>query len=97
MMVTPERALRPGGETLLQFWPPSCVTSMTPLLVPAQITPARTELGAKVSIETGRGRPPGPGGVVAGCVVAARTVRSGLICFHVTPPSVMARTYCAPM
>ena len=85
--------------TFVQVFPPSCVTCTRPSLVPAQMTPAcfgdsaieKTTLKYS-TLRLSSVRPP-----ESPSLLLSFSVRSGLISFHVTPPSWVASTYWLPM
>jgi hypothetical protein len=74
------------GDTSCHDAPSSSVRWMTPLFVPAQMTPSRTgEIENDVIDDAFR------------CARGARrSVRSGLISRHETPPSVVFSMNCVP-
>src|SRR5262245_6969756 len=87
-----------GGVTLLHVFPPSRVTWMNPVLVPAQITPGMTGDGAGVVIEppcAGAPTPPPPAAAAAGMSPPGGAARSPLIRRHVSPRSPDTSTCCA--
>src|SRR5437773_9114575 len=77
-----------GGVTLVHVLPPSRVTWIKPVLVPAQITPAATVDGASVVIDppcAGAPTPPPPAVAASGSVTPAGLARSELTTRHVCP------------
>src|SRR5262245_1035902 len=86
---------RLGGVTLVHVRPASRVTWISPVLVPAQMTPAAAEATASVWID-----PPAAGpltvlpaaSVPAGSATPRGAARSGLTACHVSPRSVEAST-----
>ena len=82
----------PAMLTSFQVRPVSRVTWMSPLLVPAQITPGMTVEAASDSIAP---RPPSVRAAVAESMPAGMP-RSGLIAVQVAPPLVVLATYCRP-
>src|SRR4029079_1290153 len=90
---------RLGGVTFDHVLPLSRVTWISPVLVPAQMTPAVTGDGASVVIDppaAGAPTPPPPA-AAAGTVNPGGAARSGLIVRHVSPRSFDIRTCCAAM
>src|SRR5262245_48257203 len=80
-----------AGDTFFHVLPPSAVGCTRPLLVPAQRTLALAD-DAENDVIAAVGRPR-RWGVCGG---PARAVRSGLISFHVMPPSVVDIMNCVP-